>query len=97
MIDDDYLSVPLQLLVEFRWFDEGGFVPVAEPGVNLQAPKRGASPELASATLCGSLSLPLKSFLLVFLDKSNSLAAELTFAAALLTYAVDMLSRDDRK
>lgn len=92
----NYLSVPLQLLVELRWLVEGGFVPVAEPGVSLQAPKSGASPLLAKATLWGNFRRPLKSFLLAFLDKSNSLAAELTFAA-LLTYAVDMLSRDDEK
>lgn len=78
-----HLSVPLQLLVEFKWFEEGGFVPAVDPGAVLQEPNRGASPELANATLAGNFNLPLRSFLLVFLDRSSSLAAELTFAARL--------------
>lgn len=71
-------------------------MPAVEPGVVLHPPNKGASPELANATLAGSFSLPLRSFLRAFLDKSNSLAAELTFAA-LFTYAVDILSCDDEK
>lgn len=67
-----------------------------DPGAVLQEPNNGASPELANATLAGSFSRPLKSFLLVFLDKSNSLAAELTFAARFM-YAGEMLSCDDEK
>lgn len=73
--------MPLQLLVLFRWLEDGGFVPAVEPGAVLHAPNNGASPELVNVTLVGSFSRPLKSFLLAFLDKSNSLAAELTFAA----------------
>lgn len=75
------LSVPLQLLLLLRWFDEGGLVPAVDPGVPLQAPNNGASPELAKATVLGSFNLPLRSRLLAFLDRSSSLAAELTFAA----------------
>lgn len=76
--------------------DDGGLVPAADPGAVLQEPSRGASPELARATPVGSFKRPLRSFLLVFLDKSNSLAAELTFAA-LFTYAVEMLSCEAEK
>lgn len=76
--------------------EEGGLVPAVDPGAVLQEPRRGASPELAKATLAGSFSRPLRSFLLVFLDRSNSLAAELTLAA-LLTYAVEILSCDEEK
>jgi hypothetical protein len=94
--DETYLSVPLQLLVELRWLVEGGLVPAVDPGAVLQAPRSGASPELARVTLVGNFNRPLKSFLRAFLDRSNSLAAELTFAA-LLMYDVEMLSWDDEK
>lgn len=73
--------MPLQLLV-LKWLIEGGFVPAVEPGAVLQAPSNGPSPELAKVTLVGNFNLLLKSFLLCFLDKSNSLA-ELTLAALL--------------
>lgn len=90
----DYLSVPLQLLVELRWLEEGGLVPAVDPGVVLQPPSRGASPELASATLAGNFSRPLISFLRTFLERSNSLAAELTFAGRCAAYVVVKLSCD---
>lgn len=70
---------------------EEGLVPAVDPGAVLQAPRRGASPELARVTLVGNFNRPLKSFLRVLLDKSNSLAAELT-VAALFIYDVEMLS-----
>lgn len=92
----NYLSVPLQLLVELRWLYDGGLVPAVEPGVVRHPPNKGASPLLASATFAGSFSLPLRSFRRVFLDRSNSDAAELTFVAR-VPYAVERLSCDDEK
>lgn len=76
--------------------EEGGFVPAVEPGAVLQEPRRGASPELAKATLAGSFSRPRRSFLRVFRDRSSSLAAELTLAARFM-YAGEILSWDEEK